>query len=831
MTHFNDLTKADKAKRATTQLHLEVQTVDYSLNKYWKAFNDSPMDGAPEQDLISQFVEQVSAPYAAWLEHFETQRPDSQTRNNTHWNQFLLILEPETLAAIVIAEMINTLLSSEVLTEDSGFKGGQAQYTFQKMSKRIGKKISKIISYRLAKESFKEDWKRQSHFLKNWEPKRCDAFAKKFDGATNWTGRQIEDIGNHCLHLASLSKVISLEGRKIKTNSKRHKQENIIHFSDEVMEVLRDKHALEKLMHIVYRPMIVPPVDHTLELPGGLLSLDLRKPTVDGRSKPAQADLDALNAMQGTEWAVHSQVLEVMDIMYKNNYGECNLPPMDLDKVSFPEINPELPPEEIAKLKGERADIWAAWYKTEQKRVQMNVRLTLAKQMRTLSFFYHSYTMDFRGRAYAVCSMLSPQSGDFDRGLIKFATPVQQTEDGRYWQKVALANLMDGAEGWDGEASDKATFDDRVAWVDRNHDLLLAVAANPLDMRSLWTDNKSTKKNPSFQRLASIFDYEETALHGTTSYPVQLDGACNGSQHWSAIRKDPTIATLTNVMPVDKPQDLYQFVADVSTKEMKRQVAEGDDDSNWSGRFLEHWDGKLGRKVVKRATMCDAYGITKHGVRKYAREEGHLNWVTETMGKEHLSAAVNQLTELIWLGLDGALVESNEGKEYVRLLSDLCSGNDKAMEWSTTTGFRVVHWYPDYIMRTSQSTLYNKKFRVETSFGQVSDMLDGKAAYTGIAPNFIHSHDASHMRLVINEMADAGITQLSMIHDSFGCPAPQVSIMRQCIKDQFIHVHQSNQLDLLRSDVEQLIGCEVPESPPVGTLDISCVARAEYIFG
>ena len=226
----------------------------------------------------------------------------------------------------------------------------------------------------------------------------------------------------------------------------------MVTLNPELFETLANLHNAHQFMKIVYRPMIIPPVPHTIEengtiMTGGVLDMNLRKPVVGGQSRATQADLDALNAMQNTEWAINEPVLDVMRTMYKNNWEFCNLPPKNLDKVSFPARVPDDAPNDVkAKAIAERAEIWATWYKSEQKRLQMQARLTMAEELLTLGFFYQTYTMDFRGRAYSTCTMLSPQSGDFDRGLIKFATPVKQTQEGRYWQAVALANAMDGAE-------------------------------------------------------------------------------------------------------------------------------------------------------------------------------------------------------------------------------------------------------------------------------------------------------------------------------------------------------------------------------------------------
>ena len=83
-----------------------------------------------------------------------------------------------------------------------------------------------------------------------------------------------------------------------------------------------------------------------------------------------------------------------------------------------------------------------------------------------------------------------------------------------------------------------------------------------------WVSDK-VKKNPSFQRLAAVFDLMRD--DGMTQIPVNMDGKCNGSQHWSAIMGDELIALLTNVLPSEEPQDLYQYVANKTTEQHHRE--------------------------------------------------------------------------------------------------------------------------------------------------------------------------------------------------------------------------------------------------------------------
>ena len=60
-----------------------------------------------------------------------------------------------------------------------------------------------------------------------------------------------------------------------------------------------------------------------------------------------------------------------------------------------------------------------------------------------------------------------------------------------------------------------------------------------------------------------------------------MDGACNSSQHWAAIMGDEVIGSLTNVLPEEKPQDLYQFIADKTTEYCQKNV----ENISWCGDF------------------------------------------------------------------------------------------------------------------------------------------------------------------------------------------------------------------------------------------------------
>jgi DNA-directed RNA polymerase len=368
-------------------------------------------------------------------------------------------------------------------------------------------------------------------------------------------------------------------------------------------------------------------------------------------------------------------------------------------------------------------------------------------------------------------------------------------------------------------------------------------------------DNKTTKKNTSFQRLAAINDLITAIDTGFSSVPVQLDGSCNGSQHWSAIMRDPRIAELVNVTPTDKPGDLYQHVADVGY-----ELIQGSSNT-WHQIFLEHWEGKIPRKVFKRATMCDAYGMTDSGIRDALRQEGHLDWVE---GTSELLQAINELARVIREALNGALESSNDGKHFLQdqvgILGQMDRNARERAEiqqiaqgvkrseivypralkaaWTTPSGFLAINDYMEPIVKVVRSFFYlgkEKQGRVLAAAVTTShdNLASHREASQAIPPNFIHSIDAAHMMLTINECLANGITQFSMIHDSFGCPCSDIPIMRKAINEKFYEIHQENLLEQFQQDLSNIVLKQpLPGAAPVrGSLDMRGVLNAPYLFG
>ena len=810
MENWESLSDASQQTRFNYQYHIEETLADHSLNKYWKSYAHSKKDGEAEQDLIQDFIRQCTSSFDMVKEEIDK---DGRMRE---WAPALFLVPSDTLAAIVISQLVEDLVDSRDIRKKIHSNGVDNYYS---VAYRIGKEVKLISSFKFAKQNNTEEYKYLNRYVKRWDKKRFARFTKKCDGIQSWSKKQTLYLGTCLLNVAKAHKVITVEKKSYKQSGKTRSFNEISIDPNIMLELIR-RHEFYQFLRLLYRPMLVPPIPHTLEISGGCLMLDRRKPTVGGISKASQPCLDAINALQSTEWAVNDRVLEVMTTVYERNSVECNMPAYNFEEFTFLRPFPEEgTPEEKFSWKKDKEEQYSTWYKEVQKRAQMEIRLTLAGKLSKTKFFYHAYTMDFRGRAYTTTEMLSPQSGDFDRGLIEFASSCAVTREGLYWLMVHVANCFDGVDFGNGPSNDKAPFDERVLWAKSNIKNFRKISDDPYKNNS-WMDNVTTKKNSSFQRLAAAFDLIKALDTGYSSIPVQLDGSCNGSQHWSAIMRDSDLASKVNVAPTVIPGDLYQVVADVATTLCKTE------ENKWREIFYAYWDKRIPRKVVKRSTMCDAYGITDHGIRRYCREEGHLNWVEDPSGK---TQAINELALIIRESLDGALKSANEGKVFLQDLTELCTTRGKHATWITPTGFKVINRYTMERIKVLDTHLYRNS-RLQLSMVEDTKNPAVSLAIQAVSPNYIHSIDAAHLILTVLCMVDEGVKSFSTIHDSYGCHCSYVPLMRKALTETFYEIHKEPLLFKFKQDIEDVIGDTGRSVPAQGDFDITQVRDSHYLF-
>ena len=808
----------ERQQRLTLNSIFEEDIFNESLQKYWDNYEHIPSTYAPEQALIFRVVDHISDTVEQYLSDIQ--------RKNVAWINPIYRLGPRRVSGLLITVCADTILTQRRKSNEYDENGNRtyAPVLQQDLARSIANAIQTAVNYQVSRSENAGAWVLASKIVKSkWTKRQVKDFIKyhKSDDHIRLTNKERYYLGLNLMSILEKANIIEL--RKFwdgPTSSPI-----AVCFTQEVTAGLTEAHSdFLTRAKIRYRPMIVPPRKHTIDMSGGVHTEHLRKGMVDRGytyfhgedyvtefkgSEPSQGVVDGLNALMSTEWTVNQRVLEIMENLFKNNTRIANLPPYELDPILISDRQDVTDPTEVDRLKKERSELWSEWYQKENERIRMCLRLSLAKDLTSYGFFYHVYTCDFRGRAYTTTDLLSPQSGDHDRSLILFANPMKQTTKGRYWLKVHVANLFD---------QDKKSFTQRVQWVDNNMDMLRSIFDDPYETIALWSDDKK-RKNQSFQRLAAVFELFRT--DGMTQLPIGMDGSCNGIQHWAAIAKDKVIGSMVNLMPSSEPNDAYGVVAVEVTKSMLPLNYK----DPWVTMFLEHWDGNVSRSTVKRAVMTDPYGVTTRGITDGLLNDGHVDWIDKTI---RINAA-KELTKYIQSAMNTLLTIPNQGKVWLKQISKIASEKEVHLEWTTPIGFKVRHQY--YGKTNGIVNLQCLTTRVQVQFNEfVRDEVNGREAQNGISPNFIHSLDASHMFAVILRLIECGCDSFSFIHDSYGVHAPLVDTLRSFTQEEFVRIHKTNQLDELRSQLMEYLGCDLPKVPSTGSLDIASVLESEYFF-
>ena len=228
-------------------------------------------------------------------------------------------------------------------------------------------------------------------------------------------------------------------------------------------------------------------------------------------------------------------------------------------KLTDTSLIPELPDEE-----------WGDEALEAFKLAQIQARKVLAEYKD--KEFRFVWQFDKRGRIYAKGYDISTQGNSYRKACLQFAKQEVVTERGMFWLKVDIANHY---------GLDKLSFDERVAWVDKNEQILESLcdqAEEPL----LYNE--------------AVKAYRASEAGEAIGHIVRLDATASGAQIMSVLARDEIGMKNLNVLG-DKRADLYTDIA----KLMYENTKDSDIWREFNGDFAKI------RKVVKKAIMTSYY--------------------------------------------------------------------------------------------------------------------------------------------------------------------------------------------------------------------------------
>ena len=432
------------------------------------------------------------------------------------------------------------------------------------------------------------------------------------------------------------------------------------------------------------------------------------------------------------------------------------------------------------------------------------------------------------------------------------------------------------AEGIDTISVDKFSLEDRINWFNNNWDLVESTADNS----TLHKCEKTVVFLACCIEWCDIADMEDKGLIPTSSIPVAIDGTCNGYQHSAALSRDDKTGSLVALNDSSVPHDLYVKVA----QKLVELAPEFFKDRPMSYAEIRKLISK--RATMTRAYSAGAQTIAESMysdcVQAGADEQYNITQIDCDALSVHILKAIEhvcpgsqttmkflqdlaqwELGTFEYQDITGKKVSNSTISKYKKLAREankeqrasptkantmaLNTINSKIADcklvlvkghagedirWMTKSGFPVIYKVNATRQDTCKSTLRGVIGGASKQPGRINhvakiylETTNRREASAGISPNYIHSQDATHMALVIDEF---GIN-FGAVHDSFSCHASDVDYLKQLTQEKFVEMYSGdNPLESVKSYITNN-NCTI-EVPELGDLDILSVLSSRNFF-
>lgn len=594
---------------------------------------------------------------------------------------------------------------------------------------------------------------------------------------------------------------------------------------------VRDNVDFMRFMSPMLEPMVIKPKPWvTGELEGGYISNHIpRKPLVKTRNRRYLEELKysemphvlrAVNAAQDTGWRVNKHVFELIRNLSQGNSELGGIP--RVDSYELPEKPEDIDTNELARkaYRAKTRKVYEDNVNLTSKRLSFLQILNTAEKYKYKEAFYCPVQLDFRGRLYYV-TQLNPQGADWVKGLMEFSDGHPLGAHGLEWLKIHVANLF---------GVDKVSYLERIKWVDDNIEMLQAIANKPYDNRQ-WCD-----ADKPFQAFAAVFELVEALKTGDPeSYlshiPIAFDGSCSGIQNLSLAFRDEVGGDAVNLIPHEKPSDIYQIVADRTIAQLEKDKGSNDVEIS---QIAQWWiDFGITRKITKRNCMTFPYGSKARGfsdqiledtLNPYIKEQGELS-----INPMKLS---NYLAKVNYSSVQQTVLKAAEAMDWMQKAARMVAKEGRPVCWVTPLGLPVVQAY-----------VKSKEVRVETSLAGTRKVLsireellkpDTRKAANSISPNIVHSLDASHLMLTVSNSCNHGIDSFALVHDSFATHAGKSEEFYDIIRESFVQLYADDVFGELATQFKQQIHPDkhnvFPELPTKGNLVPEVIHGSLYCF-
>lgn len=830
------------------QIQIETNCYSTSVDKYEREIEDRIRAGAGNElrgskliiaSTIDRIAEKVTEYFKAPLKGV-----------NHRTRMFIKDYEdkPKALALIILNTVLsNTYLHKEITSASLVLaltKALRSDYVIGKLKETNPKLFSHIE---------REYKKRGSRYTQSRKVK-LGLMKAKLD---------IEDLNKETAKLGAvlINLLLSANVDIIEKYTKydRGKQTNVFRLTNNCYVFLEEIKSSDVLFNVKVPILVVPPKDWGgMEGTGGMHTKGLYKFNLikqKGKNKRLLSEfikkstdtryIDIINRIQKTEWQINKRVLDVIETIVGNCMVDYDAPKHSkylvggLPYMEKQEASDYVKASDYGELHTEGKHIgtpidkqaYKRWYAAVEvqkehiitnmsKAIGLYLALKDAKEYKEYDKIWFSYQADFRGRIYPIQQHFNPQHKGSLKAMLQFANGVPISNQYEIdWFKIHGANCY---------GYDKLPYEGRINEIDRKTEEILKVASDPIGFREYWKD-----ADEPFLYLAWCFEFSDW-YHNPRDFrshiPIGLDGTCNGIQVYSGLLLDEEGALAVNVIGKNR-NDIYQIVADKVNKYLFAgdyeptilfRKSDGTENVCTTQVEAESIAGKVGRSIVKRNVMTQPYSVTSYGMYQQIIDELKTY---EAEGKEFWKGdkwvVARLLTQLNSKAILETVKGAKIGQEFLKKVTRDVTSRNSNVFFTSYLGFPILQ----DIRRKIADRIITEIGRI-TLYSNTDDIHKQKME-NGIAPNFIHSLDATIMLLTVDKMKDCN--SFHLIHDSYGVPVNAVKDLNKAVRESFIELFNSNPLNKFVRQVNPAMLDEV-QDVIIGTLDLEKIRESEYIF-
>ena len=306
------------------------------------------------------------------------------------------------------------------------------------------------------------------------------------------------------------------------------------------------------------------------------------------------------------------------------------------------------------------------------------------------------------------------------------------------------------------------------------------------EIKSLWAVYRNLEKNQRAEEAEVKKEFMQSKeflkLSGGLSWTVK-----DGCEIRNIYFKDPVMDSITAWGGMDKATKTFRTYARDSLPEESKHLIPLDN--------LELVDFNKLHGLIEDDILNELKSHETEKLRKVASLLNNSDYSSDAVDMETLAVDWSRLAQELGVG---------------KTLDDI---NNHDAEDKHSPLAKII----------SEVRKYSGNFNVTFSRNLLSNDRDLSAERRGIAPNFIHSLDACHMRLFATAMARIGVTDIWSVHDAFGCHPNHIEDLRYIVNKTFVDVHaeDENGRGILAKLYHDITGKELE----VGDMNLSDIAK------